>query len=522
MKKIIYSFLGIALLASCTAEEDVQMSSEVFADKVTINSKPFEFDGDSTRTVLTNTGSKIEFGWRNGEAIGIFPVAPTTNIQAKQVLRVSENCTSATFDGAGWALKRGNTYAAYSPFNENATAKDTYDRVPINVTGQVQNGNNNLEHIGDGYDYMYGSASVPTEGGVNFEFNHVCAIAILELTMPEAGTWTSATLTASSNVFTTSATMNVSTGTVTSVRKSNSVSLALTNVSTTVANQIITLYMSVLPTTTGTLTLEMKNNADKKFTATLATKTLAAGKAYKWIATTKKTSTAPSNAKAVDLGLSVKWANMNVGSETVTDYGKYYAWGEIKGFGEYDSSNSRNYSSSGSYARINYNWSTYKWGIDESGNSFSKYTLSTVRTLALEDDAAAVNWGGDWRMPTFNELCELTQKCYWVWTDSYNGSNKAGYIVYKVLNEADKGKVVKRGGSSKYNYTLSKTHIFLPAAGDVYDSSVKSEGSYGFYGCSEIAANAEKSALQFYFYYNDVNIYFINRCYGQSIRAVCP
>ena len=29
--------------------------------------------------------------------------------------------------------------------------------------------------------------------------------------------------------------------------------------------------------------------------------------------------------KAVDLGLSVKWATMNVGATSVTDYGKYYA-----------------------------------------------------------------------------------------------------------------------------------------------------------------------------------------------------
>ncbi|MDE5561826.1 MAG: hypothetical protein K2J00_08565, partial [Bacteroidaceae bacterium] len=34
--------------------------------------------------------------------------------------------------------------------------------------------------------------------------------------------------------------------------------------------------------------------------------------------------------KAVDLGLSVRWANMNVGADTPEDYGDYFAWGEVK------------------------------------------------------------------------------------------------------------------------------------------------------------------------------------------------
>ena len=30
----------------------------------------------------------------------------------------------------------------------------------------------------------------------------------------------------------------------------------------------------------------------------------------------------------VDLGLSVKWATMNIGAERVIDHGGYFAWGE--------------------------------------------------------------------------------------------------------------------------------------------------------------------------------------------------
>ena len=44
--------------------------------------------------------------------------------------------------------------------------------------------------------------------------------------------------------------------------------------------------------------------------------------------------------KAVDLGLSVKWANMNVGANSPVDYGDYFAWGETKPKAEYTEENS--------------------------------------------------------------------------------------------------------------------------------------------------------------------------------------
>lgn len=208
-------------------------------------------------------------------------MSPTTNIQAKKTISVTgEGGLTANFDGAGWELKRGNSYAAYSPFNGTMPSETPYTAVPIDMTGQVQNGNASLTHIGDKYDYMYASSVVPSEGNVNFAFDHACAIAIFELTMPVAGAWTTATLTAGSDVFTTKATMNVSTGAVTATEKASSITLGLNNVSTTAENKKLTLYLSVLPTTTGSLTLTLKDSEGKEYTATLASKTLAAGRAY--------------------------------------------------------------------------------------------------------------------------------------------------------------------------------------------------------------------------------------------------
>ena len=95
----------------------------------------------------------------------------------------------------------------------------------------------------------------------------------------------------------------------------------------------------------------------------------------------------------VDLGLSVKWATCNVGATTPEGYGDYFAWGETK-------------------PKDYYAWSTYKY-CDSSSLTLTKYcsksyygkdSFSDNKTiLDSEDDAATVNWGGAWRMPTKEE-----------------------------------------------------------------------------------------------------------------------
>ena len=78
------------------------------------------------------------FTWADGDAIGVFPVKPTTNSLAKQMLRVSANTDAhfALFDGAGWDLKNGNSDAAYSPYNGTLASETTCKEVPIDLSGQ--------------------------------------------------------------------------------------------------------------------------------------------------------------------------------------------------------------------------------------------------------------------------------------------------------------------------------------------------------------------------------------------------
>ena len=178
----------------------------------------------------------------------------------------------------------------------------------------------------------------------------------------------------------------------------------------------------------------------------------------------------------VDLGLpsGLKWATCNVGATTPEEYGDYFAWGEVE-------------------PKTTYNLDTYKY---YDGSNFTKYTGSDKTVLDPEDDAAQVNWGGAWRMPTKAEQDELRNNCTWDWT-TQNGVK--GY------------KVTGPNGNS----------IFLPAAGGMYDGRLVGTGLFGFYWSSSLHAVNPSSAYLVSFISDYVDWYNDNRYYGMSVRPVC-
>lgn len=119
----------------------------------------------------------------------------------------------------------------------------------------------------------------------------------------------------------------------------------------------------------------------------------------------------PASAEAVDLGLSVKWANMNLGAENVEQFGELYAWGEIT-------------------PSHDYGWYKYEFNDfhkeDEKTLYITKYCFDHYGesqdldrggvNLDIYDDAAYMQWGEDWRMPTAAEIEELYEKCTWTYS----------------------------------------------------------------------------------------------------------
>ncbi len=242
-------------------------------------------------------------------------------------------------------------------------------------------------------------------------------------------------------------------------------------------------------------------------------------------------------------GNKVLWATTNVGAENPWEYGGYYAWGETKAYGEEDTSNAHNYAYGNTYKKNYYDWSTYKWATGSDSNSISKYSHADGRTdcywynndgnyvgleldgnkahtvLDEEDDAATVNWGYGWRMPTSSELSSLVSKCCWVWVTSYKGNAVNGYVVYEAKCEDDKG---YHGSSPSESYSvITDAHIFLPAAGYRNSGNLDLESDYGNYWSSNLDSYSSCAQNLYFDSSNHVDTtFFFVRYYGMSVRPV--
>ena len=193
----------------------------------------------------------------------------------------------------------------------------------------------------------------------------------------------------------------------------------------------------------------------------------------------------------VDLGLpsGTLWATRNIGAKSPEECGDYFSWGETA-------------------PKDHYGWSAYKWCKDGS-SKMTKYnassdngTVDNKTELDPEDDAAYVNWGPLWRMPSMEQQAELQRYCTWRWT-SINGMN--GQLV------------TGPNGVS----------LFLPVAGGfcyspASDFNFASLGSNGFYWSRTLDSNNSFRAWEMDMFSGvkggcSRNSY---RCSGSTVRAV--
>ena len=136
------------------------------------------------------------------------------------------------------------------------------------------------------------------------------------------------------------------------------------------------------------------------------------------------TSKTPAGLEAVDLGHpNIKWANMNVGAEDVTDYGTYFAWGETTGYTVVGHTTT----AAAGNVKTTYDWPNYAlckgtpYTMNKYCNNESFGYVDNKTELERVHDAASVNWGGTWRMPTVAEWTWLKNNCDWSWQVDYNG-----------------------------------------------------------------------------------------------------
>lgn len=182
------------------------------------------------------------------------------------------------------------------------------------------------------------------------------------------------------------------------------------------------------------------------------------------------TDTNEDNPAFVDLGLSVKWATCNLGADAPEVIGDYYAWGETATKNEYTDA-------------------TY---FD---SEYSIYTISGKRNIyGSSRDAAYVNLGENWRMPTTEEIGELINSCTWQ-EEELNGVRGM------------------RGTASNGN------SIFLPITGMFAGNSIQST-SQGCYWGGELYQDSRFASMLTFFRGGEVSLSRYYRYEGMAIRPV--
>ena len=187
----------------------------------------------------------------------------------------------------------------------------------------------------------------------------------------------------------------------------------------------------------------------------------------------------------VDLGLSsgTLWASMNVGASKPSDEGLYFQWGDTVGYAKDQIGKDKQF-----------NWANYKWNPSGDGETFTKYQTSGA-TLDLVDDAANKNMGGDWHMPSPEQIQELIDNTISTWTTS-NGTGMTF--------------TSKNNGNS----------IFFPAAGYAWDGSISSSGSYGYVWSSMLDTYKVNEGQGLRFYSSIAYQAYNYRFNGLSVRGV--
>lgn len=103
----------------------------------------------------------------------------------------------------------------------------------------------------------------------------------------------------------------------------------------------------------------------------------------------------PDALEAVDLGLSVLWANCNLGAKSPEEYGGYFGWGDPTG---------QLWSGEGIYMQAG----AFVWNTDNFGG---KNPPTEIGGTPL--DVVTTHWGNSWKTPNVYEAYELSTKCEW-------------------------------------------------------------------------------------------------------------
>ena len=477
-KHLTFAALAAAALAtSCTSDDLAgQKQSQTGSQTVTLTASID--DKNTTRMGMSKEDNSLtSFYWNQKDIILVQVQSDETISGARFATTAEDGATTASFTGdvvgtvgkfAVYPYSESHKFTSETALTYNLPATYTYEKVESNIFSKTTNGVTS---------YPTNNTSIPLVGKIedgNIVFKHIGGLAVIRIDkMPVSSGTLKITANEQLSGDFSIADLSVSEPVITTTTSSdnNTVTFSFSNASTESAG------VFYLPLATGSysgMKIEIASN-DNTTSSTINYGTLDVVRAsvtaiplYNNSGTIEKYVKDSDGKyiinghKFVDLGLSVLWAETNIGAESAVDDGYYFAWGET------DTPTKSTYSSG-----------NYKYGTSYS--NMTKYNTDDKKTvLEKEDDAAYVNWGSSCRMPTKDEFEDLanSDNCEWTWTTENNVNG------YKVT-------------SKKTGYTNNS--IFLPASGHRFNERLNDHNLEGYYWPSTLIGSTE-STYPYYAY----------------------
>lgn len=183
----------------------------------------------------------------------------------------------------------------------------------------------------------------------------------------------------------------------------------------------------------------------------------------------------------LDLPSGTLWGTCNIGANNITEFGFYFAWGDI-------------------YSKSNYRGMTCAtYDLNLADLRRNDYT-NIYNELSKECDVAYQRFGSEWRIPSAEQSKELIDNCNWEWKENFEDSGVNGIL-----------------GVSKSN----GQQIFLPAAGYKVNEQLVVTNDRGCYWTSTPNYTASNRAWSINFDYKIMNTFNHGLRYeGFSIRPI--
>lgn len=295
MKYFFALTFGITTLMACDTVNEISteklpvvnvIESSQDSSIVSCTVADYIFEDEAlTRTNLTPGPEGLSFSWNaERDRIGIF--GSSVSLYCSSRITTDDEGKKASFKTDDFSLKTGVAYYAYNDCRSHIENEDNI--LTLDYTGQRQTGNGTYSHLGE-YDFMTASATPAIDNFVDFNFNHVGTVLLVQCKIPATDTYKSISIRTSNKLFVTKGTMNLreDLGLITATENSNTMTLLLgeknTNGVSMTKDEPFDAYFTIAPIDLSeeTLTIILTSATGSTYVSTMGGRNLERGKAYK-------------------------------------------------------------------------------------------------------------------------------------------------------------------------------------------------------------------------------------------------